>query len=71
MTETGTATSPAIDERLDEAIERLDEAREDLLRKDGVIGVGYGPKERQGEIVKGEMAIVVLVTGKKDEDVGK
>lgn len=68
MTETGTATSPAVDERLNEAIERLDEAREELLAKDGVIGVGYGPKEREGEIVKGEVAIVVLVTEKKGED---
>jgi Purple acid Phosphatase, N-terminal domain len=54
-------------ERLDEAIERLDDAREELLAKKGVVGVGYGPKERQGEIVDGEVAIVVYVMKKKDE----
>ena len=62
-------TARAIDERLEEAIGCLDEAREELLGKNGVIGVGYGPKERGGEIVEDEVAIVVYVVEKKDRDV--
>src|SRR5438034_4234097 len=61
------ASRSSIDQRLDEAIERVDEAREELLAKDGVIGVGYGPKERDGKFVDGEVAIVVYVAKKKDE----
>jgi hypothetical protein len=68
MTETATATRASIDERLDEASERLDEARKELLAKDGVIGVGYGPKERGGSLVEGEVAIVVYVAEKRDKD---
>lgn len=67
MTKTAAARA-AIDKRLDEAIESLDDARDELLAKDGVIGVGYGPKERDGEIVDGEVAIVVYVAKKKAKD---
>jgi len=66
---TEATTARAIDERLEEAIGCLDEAREELLGKDGVIGVGYGPKERGGQIVEDEVAIVVYVVEKKDRDV--
>src|SRR5262249_32823966 len=56
------------DERLEQVIERVDSAREELLRKAGVVGVGYGPKERDGHLLDGELVIVVYVVRKKDED---
>lgn len=68
MTENVTTTEASIGERLDLAAERLEDAREELLAKEGVVGVGYGPKERKGEIVADEVAIVVYVAEKKAEE---
>ncbi len=68
MTKKAMAARASIDQRLDEAIERLDDAREELLAREGVVGVGYGPKERDGAIVDDEVAFVVYVAKKKDKD---
>ena len=68
MTQRVKATEASTTERLDLAVERLEDARDDLLAKEGVVGVGYGSKERKGEIVPDEVAIVVYVTEKKPEE---
>jgi hypothetical protein len=68
MTEEATTKNQSIAERLGAIAAHLDEAREELVAKDGVIGVGYAPKERGGQIVDGEIAIVAYVVEKKGED---
>ena len=52
---------------MDRAIARLDSARKELLGRPGVIGVGYGFKEKDGRILENIPALVVYVQEKKDK----
>lgn len=54
-------------EQYDEAIAQIEEARASLLDGDGVLGVGYGPKETGGEVTD-EPSIIVYVAQKRDEE---
>jgi len=53
--------------QLDRVKEVLDSAREEFLPRDGVIGVGYGFKEKGGQILEDDPAIIVYVQQKKDK----
>lgn len=54
-----------VSHQLDRAIELLQQARDAFLDREGVLGVGYGPKERNGQILVDEPSIIVYVTQKK------
>lgn len=64
---TTTKTQEEVNTQYDHCIEYLDEARQRFLQLDGVLGVGYGPKERGGQILEDEPCIIVYVEEKKDK----
>lgn len=54
-----------VSERFDACIECVEEARKKFLAQDGVVGVGYGLKERGGATMEDEPSIIVYVLEKK------
>jgi len=62
-----TKTQEELNTQYDRCIESLEDAREGFLQLDGVIGVGYGPKEKRGQIQEDEPCIIVYVEEKKDK----
>ena len=70
MPETGTLAPKRAeirDERFSAAAKNLAAARKEFLDRDGVIGVGYGFKEKDGRILRDEPAILIYVFEKKDK----
>lgn len=67
-TDSITRTQEEIDQRYDRCIESLEDASEEFLKLDGVVGVGYGPKEKGGQIMEDEPCIIVYVREKKDRN---
>ncbi len=68
----GTTTTAARQEErryanLDAAIANLEAAKKEFLSRDGVIGVGYGFKEKSGRVQQDEPAILIYVREKKDK----
>lgn len=58
----------AVFEAYDQCVNVLEEAREKFLKYEGVIGVGYGPRETNGEVHDDQPALVVYVMEKKNPE---
>ncbi len=62
-------TSPDLQEQLnrqfDQCIGCLEDAKKKFMKIDGVIGVGYGPKEKDEQILENEPCIIIYVEEKK------
>ena len=57
-----------INEKYENSADCIEEAKEKFLQLEGVIGVGYGPKETGGQILEDGPSIIVYVAEKKDEN---
>ena len=64
-----TIKSPDLQEQLnrrfDQCIGCLEEAKKEFMKYDGVIGVGYGPKEKNEQLLEDEPSIIIYVQEKK------
>ena len=56
----------AVFKTYDKCVDVLDAARKKFLKYEGVIGVGYGPKETHGEVHDDRPSLVVYVREKKN-----
>ncbi len=66
-----TITSPDLQEQLNRRFDQcqgcLKEATLEFMNLDGVIGVGYGPKEKNEQILENEPSIIIYTREKKPE----